>query len=47
MVRKVWVQEEGLRLIQNKIIKQSQAWGLVISIVLTALAVGLPVAGLI
>ena len=46
-VRKVWVQEEGLRLIQNKIVMQAHAWGCLVSITMTIGVVACPVVGVI
>lgn len=40
--RKVKVQETGLRIMQNKIVKQAEAWALIITIPLTAAFVALP-----
>ena len=40
--KSVVVQEEGLRLMQNKIIRQSEAWALIITIPLTIAFVALP-----
>lgn len=43
----VWVQEQAMRLLQDKIVKQSHAWALIISVLLTALVVALPQANVI
>ena len=40
--KKVWVQEEGLRIVQNKIVKQAHAWGALITLPLTVVFVALP-----
>ena len=40
--KSVWVQEQAMRLLQDKIVKQSHAWALIISVMLTALVVALP-----
>lgn len=40
--RKVKVQEKGLRIMQNKIVRQAEAWALIITIPLTAAFVALP-----
>ena len=45
--KSVFVQEQAMRLLQDRIVKQSHAWALVISIVLTALVVALPQANTI
>ena len=41
-LRKVWVREEGLRLMQNKIVIQAELWSLLITIVLVTSLVALP-----
>ncbi|CAF9919552.1 MAG: hypothetical protein ALECFALPRED_001215 [Alectoria fallacina] len=45
--KSIWVQESAMRLLQDKIVKQSHAWALIISVLLTALVVALPQANLI
>lgn len=40
--RQVWVQDETIRLLQDRIVMQSHAWSLLITIPLTALIVALP-----
>ena len=40
--KSIWVQEQAMRLLQDKIVKQSHAWALIISVLLTALVVALP-----
>ena len=40
--RSVWIQDETIRLLQDRLVRQSQLWGLAISIPLTALFVALP-----
>jgi len=40
--RQVWVQDETIRLLQDRIVMQSHAWSLLITIPLTALVVALP-----
>ena len=40
--KSVWVQEQAMRLLQDKIVRQSHAWALIISVLLTALVVVLP-----
>ena len=47
LLKKVWVQEEGLRMIQNRIVKQAHAWGALIGISLTMIIVALPRGNLI
>lgn len=42
MLKKVWVQEEGLRLIQNRIVQQAHAWGALVGVSLTIVVVALP-----
>ena len=46
-IKKVWVQEEGLRLIQNKIVKQAHAWGVLVSVTVTIGVVACPVVGVL
>ena len=46
-IKKVWVQEEGLRLIQNKIVKQAHAWGILVSVTVTIGVVACPVVGVL
>ncbi|MCJ1308718.1 hypothetical protein MMC25_002372 [Agyrium rufum] len=46
-IKKVWVKEEGLRLIQNRIVQQAHAWGILISIPVTIGVVACPVVGVI
>ncbi|OCK82249.1 hypothetical protein K432DRAFT_324605 [Lepidopterella palustris CBS 459.81] len=41
----VWVQEEGIRLLQDRIVKQSQAWAVLVTIIVTAAFVALPKGG--
>ena len=43
----IWVQEQAMRVLQDKIVKQSHAWALIISVLLTALVVALPQANVI
>ena len=45
--KSVWVQEQGMRLLQDKIVKQSHAWALIISVLLTASVLALPQANVI
>ena len=45
--KSVWVQEQAMRLLQDKIVKQSHAWALIISFMLTAFVVALPSAGIL
>ena len=45
--KSIWVQESAMRLLQDKIVKQSHAWALIISVLLTALVLALPQANLI
>lgn len=45
--KSVFVQEQAMRLLQDRIVKQSHAWALIISVVLTALVVALPQANVI
>ncbi len=45
--KSIWVQEQAVRLLQDKIVKQSHAWALIISVLLTALVVALPQADVI
>ncbi|KAL9065101.1 MAG: hypothetical protein Q9161_008448 [Pseudevernia consocians] len=45
--KSIWVQEQAVRLLQDKIVKQSHAWALIISLLLTALVVALPQADVI
>lgn len=45
--KSIWVQEQAVRLLQDKIVKQSHAWALIISALLTALVVALPRASVI
>ena len=45
--KSIWVQEQAVRLLQDKIVKQSHAWALIISVILTALVVALPKANAI
>lgn len=45
--KSVWVQEQAVRLLQDKIVRQSHAWALTISVLLTALVVALPQASVI
>ena len=40
--RQVWIQDETIRLLQDRIVMQSHAWSLLITIPLTALVVALP-----
>ena len=40
--RTVWIQDATIRLLQDRLVRQSQLWGLAISIPLTALFVSLP-----
>jgi hypothetical protein len=37
-----WVQEESIRLIQDKIVHQSQIWGIILTVAITAIFVALP-----
>lgn len=37
-----WVQEEGVRVVQDKIVRQSQAWALIYTTLLTVVFVALP-----
>ena len=37
-----WVQEGSVRLIQDKIVRQSQVWGIILTMVVTAVFVALP-----
>lgn len=45
--KSVWVQEQAMRLLQDKIVKQSHAWALIISVFLTAFVLALPQANVI
>lgn len=45
--KKIWVQDQTVRLIQDRIVLQSHAWSLICSVPLTALFLALPVAGII
>ena len=45
--KSVFVQEQAMRLLQDRIVKQSHAWALVISVMLTALVVALPQANVV
>ncbi|MCJ1481340.1 hypothetical protein MMC06_001497 [Schaereria dolodes] len=40
--RRIWVQEEGLRIMQYKIVKQAHAWSFLITLPLTVVFVALP-----
>lgn len=41
--KQIWIQDQTVRLIQDRIVIQSHLWSLLITILLTALIVGLPV----
>lgn len=45
--KSIWVQEQAIRLLQDRIVKQSHAWALIISAFLTVLVVALPQANVI
>ena len=45
-LKKVWVKEEGLRILQNKIILQAHMWGVIIMIPFVAAIVACPEVGL-
>lgn len=45
--KSIWVQEQAIRLLQDKIVKQSHIWALIISVLLTVLVVALPQANVI
>lgn len=45
--KQIWVQDQTVRLIQDRIVLQSHAWSLICSVPLTALFLALPVAGII
>lgn len=45
--KQIWVQDQTVRLIQDRIVVQSHAWSLICSVPLTALFLALPVAGII
>ena len=45
--KSVFVQEQAMRLLQDRIVKQSHAWALIISVVLTVLVMALPQANVI
>lgn len=45
--KQIWVQDQTIRLIQDRIVLQSHAWSLILSVPLTALFVALPVSGII
>lgn len=45
--KQIWVQDQTVRLIQDRIVLQSHAWSLIFSLPLTALFLALPVAGII
>lgn len=40
--KSIWVQDETIRLLQDKIVMQSHIWALLISLPLTAFVVALP-----
>lgn len=46
MEKNTWVQEDAVRLIQDKIVKQSQLWGVILTTVITAFFVALPAGNL-
>ena len=45
-VRKVWVKEEGLRILQNKIVMQAHIWGVLVTVPFVVVVVACPVVGL-
>lgn len=45
--KQIWVQDQTVRLIQDRIVLQSHMWSLIFSVPLTALFVALPVSGII
>lgn len=45
--KQIWVQDQTVRLIQDRIVLHSHAWSLICSVPLTALFLALPVAGII
>lgn len=45
--KQIWVQDQTVRLIQDRIVLQSYVWSLICSVPLTALFLALPVAGII
>ena len=45
--KSIWIKSEAMRLLQDKIVKQSHAWALICGISLTALVVALPRANVI
>ena len=45
--KQIWIQDQTVRLIQDRIVLQSHAWSLICSVPLTALFLALPVAGII
>ena len=45
-VKRVWIQEEGLKGMQDRIVMQSQVWGAIITIPATVALVALPVGGI-
>lgn len=45
--KQIWVQDQTVRLIQDRIVLQSHVWSLICSVPLTALFLALPVAGII
>lgn len=45
-LRKVWVKEEGLRILQNKIVLQAHIWGAIVTITFIIAVVACPVVGL-
>ena len=44
--KSIWVQDETIRLLQDRIVMQSHIWAFLISFVITALVIGLPKANL-
>lgn len=45
--KSIWVQEQAMRLLQDRIVKQSHAWAMIFSVLLTTLVVALPQANVI
>jgi hypothetical protein len=40
--KSTWVQDDAVRLLQDKIIQQSQVWGVILTTIVTAFFVALP-----
>lgn len=45
--KSIWVQEQAMRLLQDRIVKQSHAWAMIFSVLLTTLVLALPQANVI